>query len=40
MVIPGYLGYVPKLKADSHLAKRLTEQSRDVLQAEIMEGRE
>ena len=30
-VIPGYLGYVPSLAADSHLSKRITEQSRDVL---------
>lgn len=31
MVVPGYQGYVPNLKANQLLQKRYTEQSRDVL---------
>ena len=38
-VIPGYLGYVPSLAADSLLQKRLTEQSRDVLTPKNLDER-
>ena len=38
MVIPKYQGYVPTLKADSHLQKTITEQSRDVLNKKYLEG--
>lgn len=31
MVVPGYQGYVPNVKANQLLQKRFTEQSRDVL---------
>jgi len=39
MVIPKYQGYVPVMKADSLLQKRITEQSRDVLKAKIMDDK-
>lgn len=38
-VIPGYQGYVPSLAADSHLQKRLTEQSRDVMTPKNLDQR-
>jgi hypothetical protein len=37
MVIPKYQGYVPRLKADSLMQKRITEQSRDVLNKVLMD---
>lgn len=37
MVIPKYQGYVPSLKADSHLQKRITEQSREVLNRQFLD---
>lgn len=37
MVIPKYQGYVPSLKADSHLQKRITEQSREVLNRQYLD---
>ena len=38
-MIPGYLGYVPNLAADSLLQKRLTEQSRDVMTPKNIDNR-
>jgi hypothetical protein len=37
MVIPKYQGFVPTLAADSHLQKRITEQSRDVLNRKYLD---
>jgi hypothetical protein len=37
-VIPGYAGYVPKVKVNNqYLGKRITEQSRDVLKPECID---
>ena len=37
-VIPGYAGYVPKIKANNQfIGKRLTEQSRDVLKESMID---
>ena len=40
MVIPKYQGYVPNLKAKSLLAKRYSEQSRDVLRPENIDDKD
>ena len=37
MVIPKYAGYVPSIKPDGHIKKRITEQSRDVLKRELLD---
>ena len=40
-MIPGYAGYVPRVKVNNqYLGKRITEQSRDVLKAEIVDKAE
>ena len=37
-VIPGYAGYVPKVKVNNqYLGKRMTEQSRDVFKTEVID---
>ena len=37
-VIPGYAGFVPRIKANNQfIGKRLTEQSRDVLKQEVID---
>ena len=37
-MIPGYAGYVPKIKANNQfIGKRLTEQSRDVLKEKMID---
>lgn len=37
-VIPGYQGYVPRVKVNNqYLGKRITEQSRDVLKEEVID---
>lgn len=37
MVIPKYAGYVPAIKANSLMQKRITEQSRDVLTKDFLD---
>lgn len=38
-VIPGYAGYVPKVKVNNqYLGKRMTEQSRDVFKPEVIDN--
>jgi hypothetical protein len=38
-VIPGYAGYVPRIKVNNqYLGKRITEQSREVLKPEIIDN--
>jgi len=39
MVVPGYQGYVPNLKANQLLGKRYTEQTRDVLARDRMDNK-
>mmetsp|Transcript_44592 Transcript_44592/g.59166 ORF Transcript_44592/g.59166 Transcript_44592/m.59166 type:complete len:96 (-) Transcript_44592:788-1075(-) len=37
-VIPGYAGYVPRVKVNNqYLGKRITEQSRDVLREQLLD---
>jgi hypothetical protein len=37
-VIPGYAGYVPRVKVNNqYLGKRITEQSREVFKPEIID---
>ena len=37
-MIPGYAGYVPRVKVNNqYLGKRMTEQSRDVLKEKMLD---
>ena len=38
-VIPGYAGYLPRLKVDNHhLGKRIAEQAREVFKPETLDS--